>query len=71
MSSTRLFDALDELVDDCSGEFGDWDEVLRRAAIAPAAKAIPAAVASRRHRESLRPNGKTGAPRRRSHGISP
>jgi hypothetical protein len=50
VSETRLFDALDELVDDCSGQFGDWDEVLRRAAIAPAAKSMPAAVASRPRR---------------------
>ncbi len=39
MSDTLLFERLDELVEDCSGARGDWDDVLRRAENA----AVPAA----------------------------
>lgn len=35
---TALDDALGELVDPCDGERGDWDEVLRRAGVTPAAR---------------------------------
>lgn len=31
MSDALLFERLDELVDDCAGARGDWDDVLRRA----------------------------------------
>ena len=39
MSDTVLFERLDELVDDCGGARGDWDDVRRRAHVA----ATPAA----------------------------
>lgn len=35
MSGTLLFERLDELVEDCGGAHGDWDDVLRR--VEPAA----------------------------------
>ncbi|MGD0273817.1 MAG: hypothetical protein ABSB96_08830 [Gaiellaceae bacterium] len=50
MSETLLFERLDELVEDCSGALGDWDEVLRRAQVA----ATPAALGRRLRRPSRR-----------------
>ena len=50
MSDTILFERLDELVDDCSGVCGDWDNVLRRVENA----ARPAAPVRRLRRPSKR-----------------
>jgi hypothetical protein len=51
--STDLRDRLDELVDRCDSAHGDWQDVLRRAAVSPAATAAPPTPSSRRHRLAL------------------
>lgn len=40
MSETLLFERLDQLVEDCSGSSGNWDDVLRRAVIAGESSAL-------------------------------
>jgi hypothetical protein len=48
MSDTLLFERLDQLVDDCSGARGDWNDVLGRSGIAAAAPPPRRWFASRR-----------------------
>ena len=49
MSNTLLFEKLDQLVDDCAGARGDWDDVLQRALVLePPAPPRPRRVRSRR-----------------------